>query len=125
MALVSIAKNTHAGKTISSAREIADEQNIPYSLLSKVMQQLANLGIIKAVHGTHGGYLLAKPLENISLAYFIQAFEGSFGVAECFKEGKITCQQWDACSIKSPFTKLNLKIQSLLNQMSVSDLYKN
>lgn len=107
---------------VTSAREVSEVYHIPYPLLAKVMQRLAGKGLIKAIHGTKGGYLLAKRPSDISVADVVNIFEGPVAVAECFREERITCPQWDECLIKDPFYELNHKIHDLLIHTSIEDL---
>lgn len=107
---------------LTSTREISETYHIPYPLLAKVMQQLAGKGLIKSVHGTKGGYILVKQPQDISVADVVEVFEGPLAVAECFKEEKITCPQWDGCRIKNPLYELNHKIYHLLTHTTVADL---
>ena len=107
---------------LSNTREIAEAYHIPYPLVAKVMQQLAAKGIIKSIHGTKGGYQLAKRLEDIAVADVVEIFDGRVAVADCFKDAKITCPQWDGCSIKDPLAELNRKIYALLANTTIKDL---
>ena len=109
---------------ITSAREVAEAHHIPYTLLAKVLQKLAGKGFIKSVQGTKGGYVLAKRPADITVADVVEVFDGPMAVAECFKEEKITCPQWDGCLIKGPFYDLNHKIHDLLVQTTIADLAK-
>ncbi len=109
-------------QSITSVREVSEAYHIPQPLLAKVLQKLAANGLIKAVHGTKGGYVLAKRPGDISVAHVVEVFEGPFAVAECFNGEKITCPQWDNCLIKDPFYELNYKIYSLLSATTVADL---
>ncbi len=111
-----------AAQGVSSTREISEAYQIPYPLLAKIMQQLANNGLVKAIKGTKGGYMLAKPSVHISVADVVEIFEGEVAMAECLKHEKITCPQWDGCSIKDPLYELNQKIYSLLSHTTVHDL---
>jgi len=115
-------KEAHGTETVSSTREIADAYQIPYPLLAKVLQRLANRGLVKALQGTKGGYVLAKPAEHISVADVVEIFDGRVAVAECFKDEKITCPQWRECSIKDPLFELNQKIYSLFTHTTMRDL---
>jgi Rrf2 family protein len=110
------------GGGLTSAREVSEAYRIPYPLLAKVLQQLAGKGLIKSVHGTKGGYILVKQPEDITVAHVVEIFEGPLAVAECFKDAKITCPQWDGCRIKNPLYQLNHKIYHLLADTSVADL---
>src|SRR4030095_2145867 len=116
-----VRKEKQSGQ-ITSAREVSLAYRIPYPILAKVLQKLAVKGLIKAVHGTKCGYILAKKASDISVAYVVEIFEGPFAVAECLRDEKITCPQWDGCLIKSPFTELNHKIYNLLAETTVADL---
>lgn len=107
---------------VTSTREVAECYHIPYPLLAKVLQKLASKGMIKAVHGTKGGYVLAKKPVDMTVADVVTVFEGPVAVAECFKEEKITCPQWNDCQIRSPFYELNHKIHALLTQTTIADL---
>jgi len=107
---------------VTSTREVSEAYHIPYPLLAKVLQKLAAKGLVKAVHGTKGGYVLAKRPTDITIAHIVEIFDGPIAVAECFKEEKITCPQWDGCLIKDPFYELNNKIFTLLTQTTLADL---
>lgn len=109
---------------VTSTREISDTYHIPYPLLAKVMQKLAGKGLIKSVQGTKGGYILAKRPADITIADVLQVFEGPIAVAECLREERITCPQWDGCMIKDPFYELNRKIHHLLTETTLQDLVR-
>lgn len=111
-------------EVITSTREISETYNIPHPLLSKVMQQLAGKGLMKSVQGINGGYVLAKKPSDISVMDVVEVFDGSFALADCFKNEKITCPQWNDCTIKSPLYELNHKIYHLLAETTVADLSK-
>ena len=107
---------------VTSAREIADAHHIPYSLLAKILQTLAAEGLVRAVHGTKGGYVLAKHPSTITVAETFRIFEGRVAIAECVRDGEVGCPQWDDCSMKDPMSALNQKIQSLFAGLTVADL---
>ena len=110
---------------LTSAREISLSYTIPYPLMAKVLQKLASKGLVKSVHGTKGGYTIGKPGDDISVAQIMEIFEGPLAVAECFKEEKITCPQWDGCRIKNPLYELNHKIYHMLEKTTVADSAKS
>lgn len=111
-----------AGERLTTAREVAQTYQIPQPLMAKVLQKLSSKGLIKSVYGTKGGYTLGRAAEDISVADVAHVFEGPLAVAECLKEEKITCPQWDGCRIKHPLYELNHKIYHLLSDTSLADL---
>ncbi len=108
--------------SITSTREVSEAYHIPYPLLAKVMQKLAGKGLVRAVHGTKGGYSLAKRPMEISVSDVVGIFEGPIAVTECIKEGHSSCPQLGDCSIKDPFQQLNQKIAKLLTETTLNDL---
>ena len=44
----------------SSAREIAEQYDIPIELMAKVLQRLVQRGLLASHQGTRGGYQLAR-----------------------------------------------------------------
>jgi Rrf2 family protein len=67
----------------SSAREIAEQYDIPVELMAKVLQRLARRGLLVSHQGTRGGYTLARPAGVISVADIIQAVDGPVTMTAC------------------------------------------
>ncbi len=59
-----------------SAIEIASIQAIPEKYLVHILLQLKHAGLVQSVRGAHGGYLLAKTPEQISLKDIVIAIDG-------------------------------------------------
>ncbi|WP_309496218.1 Rrf2 family transcriptional regulator, partial [Sulfurovum sp.] len=58
------------------AEQLATDLCIPKSFLAKILQSLAKKGILESRKGAHGGFILAKTIENISVREVIVAAEG-------------------------------------------------
>jgi Rrf2 family protein len=56
--------------------EVAQAQGIPVSFLENILTQLRSAGVVRSQRGPEGGYWLAKPAEEVSLAHVIRAVEG-------------------------------------------------
>src|SRR5215208_3304189 len=83
----------------SSAREIAEQYDIPIELLAKVLQRLVRGGLLASQQGTRGGYQLARLPSQISVADVIQAIDGPVTVTACSSEEGIgTCEQFAKCN---------------------------
>ena len=55
---------------------IATAQGIPLRFLENILGDLRNAGIVESRRGVDGGYLLARPASEISLADVIRAVDG-------------------------------------------------
>ena len=84
MAMRHLALRSDAGS--SSAREIAEQYDIPVELLAKVLQRLARRGLLTSHQGTRGGYILSRPASQISVADVIQAIDGPVAFTACTTE---------------------------------------
>ena len=56
--------------------ELAQAQGIPVSFLENILTQLRSSGIVRSQRGPEGGYWLARPADELSLAQVIRAVEG-------------------------------------------------
>jgi len=76
-----------AAKSSLKAAEIAALHNIPSSYLNNVLFELRRLGFISSKKGSHGGYQLAIPMENINL---LSLYQGLAGSVEPQRNGQLT-----------------------------------
>ena len=58
------------------AERIANAQEIPLNYLENILGELRHAGIVRSHRGAEGGYWLARPAEEISVADVIRAVEG-------------------------------------------------
>jgi Rrf2 family protein len=55
---------------------LADSQNIPLQFLEHILLELKHARLVRAKRGARGGYWLARPADEITLADVIRAVEG-------------------------------------------------
>jgi Rrf2 family protein len=108
-----------AGST--SAREIAEQYDIPLELMAKVLQRLVRSRLLASTQGTRGGYTLQRPATSISVADVIQAIDGPFTVTACSSDDH-DCEQFEKCSIRDPLWRLRERIVRALDTVSVAEL---
>src|SRR5579862_258827 len=58
------------------ADRIAQAQEIPLKFLENIMSDLRNGGLVRSQRGVEGGYWLARPAAEITLAQVIRAVDG-------------------------------------------------
>jgi Rrf2 family protein len=56
--------------------EIAEAQDIPFRFLENILGELRRDGLVASQRGSEGGYWLARPPEDITVADIIRAVEG-------------------------------------------------
>src|ERR1700720_4858092 len=105
----------------SSAREIAEQYDIPIELMAKVLQRLVRRGLLVSHQGPHGGYQLVRVPSQISVADVIQAIEGPVTVTACSTdEGQ--CEQFSKCNVRDPLFRVRDKILSALGRCTIAEL---
>ena len=76
-ALYDLAFHAGAGaKQALQAKEIAERQGIPFKFLEQILQDLRRAKLVEARRGPHGGYALARPAAQISMADILRAVRG-------------------------------------------------
>lgn len=105
----------------SSAREIAEQFDIPIELMAKVLQRLTRRGLLASQQGTRGGYQLAKAASAITIADVIQAIDGPVAVTACSAHAE-RCGQFAKCNVRDPLWKIREIIVSALRTTTVSEL---
>ena len=119
IAMKHLAKTAVAPST--SAREIAEQYDIPIELMAKVLQRLVRTGLLVSTQGTRGGYALSRPAPSISVADVIQAIDGPFTVTACSSE-KNDCEQFNKCSIRDPLWQIKERIVEALGTVTIAEM---
>ena len=74
-AAVELAAADDAQKPVKAER-IANAQGIPLNFLENILGELRHAGIVRSHRGAEGGFRLAKPAAQITIADLIRAVEG-------------------------------------------------
>ena len=119
MAMKHLAQNSSA--TSTSAREIAEQYDIPIELMAKVLQRLVRIGLLASTQGTRGGYTLGRPPATISVADVIEAIDGPFTVTACSTENN-DCEQYSKCSIRDPLWQIRERIAATLETVTIAEI---
>jgi Rrf2 family protein len=112
---------TRPGAASASAREIAEQYDIPIELLAKVLQRLARRGLLTSHQGTRGGYRLSRPSTAISIADVIQAIDGPLTVTACSSDAE-NCGQYAKCSVRDPLWRIKDRIVAALATCSLEEI---
>ena len=73
-ALLSLA--LHATERPTSVKEIAERTHLPQPYLEQILLSVKGAGLVRSKRGVGGGYVLARPPEEITLADIVAAVEG-------------------------------------------------
>lgn len=79
-AIVTIAQQDGQACT---ARKIADVTDVPFAYLSKLMQGLVRGGIVKSQRGLHGGFVLIKAPQDLTILEVVDVVDPIKRIREC------------------------------------------
>jgi Rrf2 family cysteine metabolism transcriptional repressor len=106
---------------------IADTEGLPLAYLEHLVQRLRKAELVESRRGAHGGYTLARPAAEISMAEVVSALEGDIAPIECITadaDGVLTCAREgvEPCPTKLLWTRVQGSIVRTLTDMTLDDL---
>ena len=100
---------------------LADSQDIPLQFLEHILLDLKHAGIVRARRGAKGGYWLAKPAEDVSLADVIRAVEGPIAHVQSAPPESIT-YRGSAEQLQTVWIAVRASLRSVLENTSLAEL---
>src|SRR5665648_421840 len=109
--------------------EIAEHDGLPLAYLEHLVALLRKAGLIDSRRGSRGGYMLARPAEEITMAEVVEALEGSIAPIECISQGpdgSIVCSRESdpnhTCPTKLLWTRVRFSIVRTLEDTTLAEL---
>lgn len=84
LALVDLAE--HYSQGYVKLADIVERKDIPKDFLVQLLLRLKNAGYVKSLRGVSGGYRLAKPPQEISIAEIIRLMDGAIAAVGAVSE---------------------------------------
>lgn len=101
--------------------EIRAGDAIPEAALAKVLQRLAQQGIVRSTKGPGGGFQLAQAPEDIRLVDVVEAVDGWKRVDQCAL-GETTCSEARWCPIHDHWSRAKATLVSMLHETTIGEL---
>jgi len=105
-----------------TATEVATGAHLPVPTVSKLMRILAREGLLDSQRGVKGGYRLARPPEEISLAAIVSALEGPIALTLCTVDARHDCDYEPRCPVRRHLQKINRAIRKALEEIPLSEM---
>jgi len=98
--------------------DISQCQGISLSYLEQLFAKLRSNGLVKGVRGPGGGYRLAKPANEISIATIISAVDESVDVTRC--KGAGDCNNGGKCLTHDLWMSLSARLHDFLDNITLA-----
>jgi len=109
------------GKKPLQIKSIADRENISNKYLEQLIAMLKSAGLVRSVRGPRGGYMLAKPPQEISLKDIFVTLEGPITSVDCLKHSEFTPNCTD-CATRQIWNEIQDAISNVLSSKTLRDL---
>ncbi len=102
-------------------KDVAERQEISEKYLGHLITPLKAAGLINSSRGAHGGYILARPPEQISLGEVIRAVEGNLSLVECTAAPDV-CHRVNFCVTRDIWNEMRNKMMETLESTTLQDM---
>lgn len=109
---------------VTTAVELSDATALPAPTVSKLLKQLSRAKLLDSHRGTKGGYSVARPPANISVADIVTAVEGPIALTECMSADGAVCEIEALCPTRTNWRQINDALVGALDSVSLADMAK-
>jgi Rrf2 family protein len=100
---------------------LATAQGIPLRFLENILGDLRNAGIVESRRGVEGGYLLARPADQIALADVVRAVDGPLANVAGTKPNAL---QYEGASeqLREVWVAVRAALRGVLEETTIADV---
>jgi len=117
-AMVDLALRQNRGPVTLAA--ISERQHISLSYLEQLFGKLRRASLVSSTRGPGGGYNLAQPANQITVADIVSAVDEPLDATQC--GGKENCHDDKRCMTHDLWATLNEKMHEYLSSVTLADL---
>lgn len=110
-----------AGGGPVKGERISRQQEIPVTFLENIMVDLRHGGLVRSQRGSDGGYWLARPAAEISLAEVIRAVDGPIANVRGLRPEEVT-YTGTAVPLRRVWVAVRASLRAVLESVTLADL---
>lgn len=110
-----------AGEGPVKGDRIATAQSIPSNFLENILADLRNAGIVASRRGADGGYWLARPAEEVSLADVIRAVDGPLANVRGVRSDQLV-YEGSAEALADVWIAVRASLRGVLERVTLADV---
>lgn len=115
----------HYGDDVVRIQTISEVQNIPKKFLEQILNELKSMGAVESKRGAGGGYRLARPPANITLASVVRHMTGALAPVSCVSDRfyeKCTCPDEERCAIREVMKEAREAVVNIMERVTLAEL---
>lgn len=110
-----------AGEGPVKGERLAQAQEIPANFLENILSDLRNAGIVSSRRGADGGYWLARPAAEVSLADIIRAVDGPLANVRGVRSEQVA-YQGSAEKLRDVWVAVRASLRGVLENVTLADV---
>ena len=103
-------------------KDVALRQDISKKYLEQIALHLSQAGMLRAIRGYQGGYMLTKPACAYTVNDILQVVEGSMSPVSCLEQVPNNCDRCTACKTLVVWEGLQKLITDYLTGITLEDV---
>ena len=105
-----------------NATELAQATLLPGPMVAKILKQLVHGGLLESHRGVRGGYSLAKPPAEVTVAKIIAALDGPIAITDCVEESTDECSYEATCRVRGNWLRINEAVREALDAITLEEM---
>ena len=107
------------------ARAVAEKFGLKRAFAANVLKLLCRKGLVASRRGLRGGYVLARPADDICLDELLDLLDEPFHLADCARaDGDGGCGMGGVCPVRGAIAEVDRRIRDLLASVTLADLVR-
>ena len=124
-ALIDLGIAHELGRPILRVSELVEKERLPKKFLEQILYQLKGAGYIDTQRGKSGGYMLARPMRDISLGGIVRLIDGPLAPIACVSitaYERCTCPDEEHCGLRMLMLDVRNAIARILDRYVLADI---
>lgn len=113
------------GREVVGVADLAEAERLPLKFVEQILLQLRGGGCIETKRGRHGGYRIAKPLNEIKIGSIVRLFDGRLAPIACASETeyeRCSCPDEEHCGLRMLMIDVRNAIAGILDGYTLGDV---
>jgi Rrf2 family protein len=106
--------------------DIAERNAIPKKFLDAILGELRNAGMLSSKKGKAGGYMLARPAEELTVGSIIRTLDGPLAPINCASRSAYVpcddCDDVETCQVRLLMLEVRDAMSSVLDRRSLAEM---
>lgn len=109
--------------SMDTASGLAERTGLQQATVAKLLRLLAQGGLLTSQRGAHGGYMLARPPQDITVSAIVTAVEGPIAITACADgHSGEPCSLEILCPMSHGWNRINSAIRTALADITLAEM---